>query len=84
MLKTIYFNKTYIIFKKKHKMGAQHLTQDEKAKLYEDMITRYQRLQEQVRLIKAKNFEVSDEDQKQINIIESSMKKLYNDSQKLF
>lgn len=65
-------------------MGAQHLTQDEKAKLYEDMITRYQRLQEQVRLIKAKNFEVSDEDQKQINIIESSMKKLYNDSQKLF
>jgi hypothetical protein len=65
-------------------MGAQHLTQQEKAKLYDDMITRYQRLQEQVRLIKAKNFEVSDEDQKQINIIESSMKKLYNDSQKLF
>jgi hypothetical protein len=65
-------------------MGAQHLTQQEKAKLYDDMITRYQRLQEQVRLIKAKNFEVSDEDQKQINIIESSMKRLYNDSQKLF
>jgi len=45
---------------------------------------RYQRLQEQVRQIKAKNFEVSDEDQRQINIIESSMRKLYNDSQKLF
>jgi hypothetical protein len=65
-------------------MGAQHLTQQEKAKLYDDMLLRYQRLQEQVRLIKAKSFEVSDEDQKQINIIEASMKKLYNDTQKLF
>ena len=65
-------------------MGAQHLTKQEKAKLYDDMLLRYQRLQEQVRLLKAKSFEVSDEDQRQINIIESSMKKLYNDTQKLF
>ena len=65
-------------------MGAQHLTQQEKAKLYDDMLLRYQRLQEQVRLIKAKSFEVSDEDQIQINIIEANMKKLYNDTQKLF
>jgi hypothetical protein len=65
-------------------MGAQHLTQQEKARLYDDMMVRYQRMQEQVRQIKAKNFEVSDEDQRQINIIESSMKKLYNDSQRLF
>jgi len=65
-------------------MGAQHLTQEEKAKLYDDMLLRYQRLQEQVRLIKAKNFEVTDEDQKQINVIESSMKRLYSDTQKLF
>jgi hypothetical protein len=69
---------------KKNIMGAQHLTQQEKAKLYDDMLLRYQRLQEQVRLLKAKSFEVSDEDQRQINIIESSMKKLYNDTQKLF
>jgi hypothetical protein len=65
-------------------MGAQHLTQQEKAKLYDDMMVRYQRMQEQVRQIKAKNFEVSDEDQRQINMIESSMKRLYNDSQRLF
>jgi hypothetical protein len=65
-------------------MGAQHLTQQEKAKLYDDMLLRYQRLQEEVRLIKAKSFEVSDEDQKQINMIEANMKKLYNDTQKLF
>jgi hypothetical protein len=65
-------------------MGAQHLTQQEKAKLYDDMLLRYQRLQEQVRQIKAKNFEVTDEDQKQINVIEATMKRLFNDTQKLF
>ena len=75
---------TDYLIKKTQIMGAQHLTQQEKAKLYDDMLLRYQRLQEQVRLLKAKSFEVSDEDQRQINIIESSMKKLYNDTQKLF
>ena len=65
-------------------MGAQHLTQQEKAKLYDDMLFRYQRLQEQVRQIKAKSFEVSLEDQKIINQIEGTMKKLYNDTEKLF
>jgi 2C-methyl-D-erythritol 2,4-cyclodiphosphate synthase len=65
-------------------MGAQHLTQQEKATLYEDMLKRYQILQEQVRQIKAKNFEVSNEDQKLINFIEGKMKILYNDTQKLF
>jgi len=65
-------------------MGAQHLTQQEKAKLYDDMLLRYQRLQEQVRLLKAKSFEVSDEDQRQINIIEATMRKLYSDTQRLF
>ena len=65
-------------------MGAQHLTQYEKARLYDNMLLRYQRFQEQVRLIKAKNFEVSPEDQKQINMIEETMRILYNDTQKLF
>lgn len=65
-------------------MGVQHLTQQEKARLYDDMLLRYQRLQEEVRQIKAKNFEVSYEDQKRINVIEATMKKLYNDTQKLF
>lgn len=65
-------------------MGAQHLTQDEKARLYDDLLLRYQRLQEEVRLIKAKSFEVSSEDQKKINQIEETMRRLYNDTQKLF
>jgi hypothetical protein len=45
---------------------------------------RYQRMQEEVRQIKAENFEVSDSDQEKINIIESKMKRLFNDSQKLY
>lgn len=65
-------------------MGAQHLTQQEKARLYDDMLARYQRLQEQVRIIKAKNFEVTYEDQILINDIEAKMRKLYNDTQRLF
>ena len=65
-------------------MGAQHLTQQEKAKLYDDMLFRYQKLQEQARQIKAKSFEVSAEDQMKINQLESTMKRLYNDTEKLF
>jgi predicted DNA-binding WGR domain protein len=61
-----------------------NLTQDEKARLYNDMIMRYQRMQEEVRQIKAENFEVSDEDQQKINLIEAKMKRLFNDSQKLY
>jgi hypothetical protein len=61
-----------------------NLTQDEKARLYNDMIMRYQRMQEEVRQIKAENFEVSDSDQQKINVIESRMKRLFNDSQKLY
>jgi hypothetical protein len=61
-----------------------YLTNDEKAKLYNDMLFRYERMSEQVRQIKAKNFDVSSEDQKQINILESSMRKLYMDTQKLY
>ena len=61
-----------------------NLTQEEKARLYNDMLMRYQRLQEEVRQIKSVNFEVSDKDQERINQIESTMKRLYNDSQKLY
>lgn len=60
------------------------LTNEEKGKLYNDMIFRYQRLSEQIRQIKAKSFEVSLEDQKQINVLEAKMKQLHNDSQRLF
>jgi hypothetical protein len=60
------------------------LTNQEKGRLYDDMMFRYQRLSEQIRQIRAKSFEVSLEDQKNINMLEAKMKQLYNDSQRLF
>lgn len=60
-----------------------YLTNEEKGKLYNDMLFRYQRMSEEVRQIKAKSFEVSFEDQNKINVIESKMKKIYSDSQRL-
>jgi hypothetical protein len=41
-------------------------------------------MSEQVRQIKAKNFDVSLEDQKQINLLESRMKQIYLDTQRLY
>lgn len=61
-----------------------NLSNDERAKLYNDMLFRYQRMSEEVRQIKAKNFEVSFEDQQKINVIESRMRQLYSDTQRLF
>jgi hypothetical protein len=60
------------------------LSNDEKAKLYNDMLFRYQRMSEQIRQIKAKSFDVSLEDQKEINLLEIKMKQLYNDTQRLY
>jgi hypothetical protein len=61
-----------------------YLTNDEKAKLYNDMLFRYEKMSEQIRLIKAKNFEVSSDDQKQITLLEGKMKQLYLDTQRLY
>jgi hypothetical protein len=61
-----------------------NLTNDQKAKIYDQMIFRYQRLSEEIRQIKAKNFEVSDKDQQKINELEKQMKIIYSDSQRLF
>lgn len=61
-----------------------NLTNDQKAKIYDQMIFRYQRLSEEIRQIKSKNFEVSDKDQQKINELEKQMKIIYSDSQRLF
>lgn len=60
------------------------LTTEERAILYNNMLFRYQKLQEEVAQIKLKNFEVSDEDQRSINIIENQMRRIYSDVQKLY
>jgi hypothetical protein len=57
---------------------------EQKAQIYNKLLFQYQRLAEQVRLIKAENFEVSPQDQKKISMIEFEMKKIYNQTNKLF
>lgn len=61
-----------------------YLNNDQKAKIYDDLIFKYGRLQEQIRQIKAKNFEVSDQDQRKIQELETSMRTIYNQAQRLF
>lgn len=66
------------------KKNMVNLTNDEKGTLYNDMLFRYQRMSEEIRQIRAKSFEVSSQDQEKINLIESRMKQLYSDTQRLF
>ena len=62
----------------------QNLNNDQKAQMYNKLLFQFQRLQEQVRQIKAENIEVSHQDQQKINVLESQMRQLYNQTQKLF
>lgn len=48
------------------------------------MLFQYQRLQEQVRLIKAENLELNESQQKEVNRLEAQMKKIFNDTQRLY
>jgi len=62
----------------------RNLSNQDKAKLYNQMLFQYQRLQEQVRLIKAENLELNEKQIKEVQILESQMKKIFNDTQKLY
>jgi hypothetical protein len=62
----------------------QNLSNNQKAEMYNKLLFQFQRLQEQVRLIKADNIEVSQQDQQKINLLEKQMRQLYNQTQKLF
>lgn len=60
------------------------MNNDEKAKIYDNLIYHYQKLQEEIRQIKAKNFEVTEKDQQIINELENKMRYVYNQAQRLF
>lgn len=60
-----------------------NFTNEEKAKIYNEGIRRYNLLEEQIRQIKSKSFEVSDEDQKTIDKIRQKMQFIFNQTQKL-
>jgi hypothetical protein len=62
----------------------QKLNNDQKAQMYNKLLFQFQRLQEQVRQIKAENIEVSSNDQLKINELEKQMRTIYNQTQKLF
>lgn len=60
------------------------LNNEEKAILYNDMLTKYRKLEKEISEIKLKNFEISDDDQKKINVIKQQLNKIYTDVQKLY
>ncbi len=62
----------------------QRLTNEQKAELYNKYLYQYERVQEQIRQIKAKNFEVSENDQKEIDRLDMIGKKIFNESKKLY
>lgn len=62
----------------------QRLTNDQKAELYNKYLFQYQRIQEQIREIKGKNFEVSENDQKEIDRLEIIAKKIFNETSRLY
>ena len=61
-----------------------NLSNNQNAERYNKLLFQFQRLQEQVRLIKAENVEVSQQDQQKINLLEKQMRQLYNQTQRLF
>lgn len=62
----------------------QKFTNEEKAQIYNTLLFQYQRIQEEIRQIRSKNFEISFEDQKKVQILEAKAQKIYNDTQRLY
>ena len=62
----------------------RNLSNDQKAQVYNSLLAKFQRLQEQVRLIKAENFELSAKQAREVQVLEAEMRKIYNETQKLF
>jgi hypothetical protein len=62
----------------------QRLTTEQKASEYNRLLSQYQRLQEEVRLIKAQNVNVTDSDQRKINELEMRMKQVYSQTERLY
>lgn len=57
---------------------------EQKAKIYNQMLFQYQRLQEEVRLIKAQSINLSDMDERKIVELEKRMKLIFNETEKLY
>jgi hypothetical protein len=62
----------------------QNLTTEQKASAYNNLLHQYQRLQEEVRLIRAQSVNTSETDERKIVEIERRMKMIYNETEKLY
>ena len=62
----------------------QNLSNDQKAQAYNNLLHQYQRLQEQVRQIRAEDLNVSESNQKKIDQIEYMMKQVYQQTERLY
>ena len=62
----------------------RQFTNEEKAKIYNQLLFQYQRLQEKVRLIKADSLDLSAKQLHEIAELEKQMKKIFNDTQRLY
>lgn len=60
-----------------------NLTNQQKAALYDEGIRRYNLVDEQIRQIKAKNFEISEPDRITIEKLERKKKEIFNRTQTL-
>jgi uncharacterized protein involved in type VI secretion and phage assembly len=62
----------------------QNLSMEQKAKMYNQLLFKYQRLQEQVRQIKAEDINLSEQNQRKIDLLEKEMKIVYGQTQRLY
>lgn len=62
----------------------QLLTNEQKAQLYNRYLFQYQKIQEQIRQIKAENFELTPENEKKVKILEIEAKKIFNQTSQLY
>jgi len=62
----------------------QRLSNEQKAQAYNRLLFQFQRIQEQIRVIQAENFEVSPKDQMKIDQLKREAKRLEMETQKLY
>jgi hypothetical protein len=62
----------------------QNLTNEQKADTYNKLLFKYQRLQEEIRLIQAQNINVSEEDERKIQTIKKEMEFVYGLTERLY
>lgn len=60
------------------------LSNEQKAQMYNAYLFQYQRIQEQIRQIKAENFELSEMDEKKVRVLEAEAKRIFNQTSKLY